>query len=156
MSTRSCIMLKVRKEDFGKKEKFDTNLTKVVEWDCCGKKEDEVSEDVELNTKYIGVYCHSDGYPSWNGRVLKENYNTYDKAKSLILGGDISFIDTDNIRHYANRGCEEWKYIKPTQADTQKGVYSHIDCEYIYLFDEERGGWVYKSAFNEKGGFKAY
>jgi hypothetical protein len=111
---------------------------------------------VELNTKYIGVYCHNDGYPSWNGRVLKENYNTYDKAKNLILGGDISFIDVDNIRHYANRGCEEWKYIKPTQADTQKGVYSHIDCEYVYLFDEERGGWVYKSAYNKKGGFKAY
>ena len=37
----------------------------------------------------LSVYCHYDGYPEFNGRVLRDNYNTIDKVKELIDGGDM-------------------------------------------------------------------
>lgn len=160
MSTRSCIMLKVRKEDIGKIVKFDNTKVNVVEWNEGAKdKVAEVCEEVTLDGNYIGIYCHSDGYPSWNGKVLKHEFDTYDKVLNLIVGGDASFLDYGKIRHYSNRGNEEWKWIKPTQDNMQNGVISHIDCEYAYLFDEERGGWLYKHTIGcgaKKRGFKKF
>ena len=38
----------------------------------------------------LSVYCHYDGYPEFNGRVLRDNYNTVEKVKELIDGGDMS------------------------------------------------------------------
>ena len=160
MSTRSCIMLKVRKEDIGKVMKFDNTKVKVLNWDeSTSKINKEVCAKVELNSYYIGIYCHWDGYPSYVGKVLKKAFNSYDKALNLILGGDASSIDCDYIKHYSNRGSEEWKWLKPKQDNTQNGVIRRIDCEYAYLFDEERGGWLYKHTIGcgaNKSGFKKF
>jgi len=41
---------------------------------------------------YAGIYCHSDGYPSWNGRLLLENYQDPEKVAALIALGDISSL----------------------------------------------------------------
>ena len=38
------------------------------------------------------IYCHFDGYPSHNGRILNESFKDHDKVKSLIDLGDISFL----------------------------------------------------------------
>ena len=38
----------------------------------------------------LGVYCHWDGYPSYNGRMLRDNFDTADKVNKLIDGGDMS------------------------------------------------------------------
>lgn len=38
------------------------------------------------------VYCHSDGYYSWNGRHLFEYYNSLDLARQLVELGDLSSI----------------------------------------------------------------
>ena len=38
----------------------------------------------------LSVYCHYDGYPEFNGRVLREHYNTAEKVRELIDGGDMS------------------------------------------------------------------
>ena len=38
----------------------------------------------------LSVYCHYDGYPSFNGKVLREFYNTKEKASELINGGNMS------------------------------------------------------------------
>lgn len=37
------------------------------------------------------VYCHSDGYPEYVGKVLKKFYDT-DKTKELIAHGGISML----------------------------------------------------------------
>lgn len=39
------------------------------------------------------IYSHWDGYPSHNGMLLKNHYNTQELAESLIAGGDISVLD---------------------------------------------------------------
>ena len=38
----------------------------------------------------LSVYCHYDGYPAFNGRVLRDNYDTIEKVRQLIDGGDMS------------------------------------------------------------------
>jgi len=38
----------------------------------------------------VSVYCHYDGYPAFNGKVLRDNYDTVEKVKELIDGGDMS------------------------------------------------------------------
>ena len=48
-----------------------------------------VNEDGTVSS----IYCHWDGYPSNNGRILVEDYTDRDKVKSLIELGSISSLD---------------------------------------------------------------
>lgn len=176
MATRSCVIIKVRPEDIGKMFKFDTNKlpkgVKLDEWlekDSDGKvwrdeAGEERSEPVELKEVYLGIYCHWDGYIKGGvGDSLKAKFNDYEAARNLVVGGFCSVIEDDRVRHYANRGkpeqkwiYEKWNGIKPIQGKTQKEVYERIDCQHIYLFDEARGGWLHKEIGWSKSGFKPY
>lgn len=40
----------------------------------------------------VGVYCHWDGYLSYNGKILQENYNTPETVEELIAHGHISSL----------------------------------------------------------------
>ena len=148
MSTRSAIIIKVKREDIGKVVKFDKAKlpTKLSEWTCYSEKEvgKEISEEVTLDKPYIGVYCHSDGYFDGVGKVLKELYTDYDKVLNLIVGGDCSVVWYDETRHYANRNGEDWDWIKPTKGDTANEVADNIGHNgYAYLFDD--GEWKAQS-----------
>jgi hypothetical protein len=39
------------------------------------------------------IYCHWDGYPDHVGKILKEHYNTQEKAEALIALGDLSSLE---------------------------------------------------------------
>lgn len=39
-----------------------------------------------------GIYCHWDGYLSYNGAILYEHYNTTEKIEALIALGDLSIL----------------------------------------------------------------
>jgi hypothetical protein len=41
------------------------------------------------------VYCHWDGYPEFNGRILRDHYDTVEKVRELIDGGNISALHTN-------------------------------------------------------------
>lgn len=47
----------------------------------------------KIGNKYYGVYCHSDGYLSWNGKMLLNHYNTPELAAQLIALGDLSSLN---------------------------------------------------------------
>lgn len=38
------------------------------------------------------IYCHWDGYPSFNGKILLENYDTEEKVDELINLGNLSIL----------------------------------------------------------------
>lgn len=156
MSTRSVIMIKVRKCDIGKVVKFSKdNLpcgVTLSEWDGeeCGP---ELSEPILLNKNYIGIYCHNDGYSI--GGILKDSFKTYDEVLNLISGGSCSYIERDirnenhfNMFHYANRKLKiypiSWDNIVPRQGAMMQDVYSVIDSEYVHFFDEKNGWKMYK------------
>lgn len=48
-----------------------------------------LSTDDKIST----VYCHSDGYLSYNGALLYINYQSPEKVKELISFGDMSSLD---------------------------------------------------------------
>lgn len=51
------------------------------------------------------VYCHWDGYPSYNGDILLHHYH-YDKLAELISNGDMSSLheEIEHCEFYKNRG----------------------------------------------------
>jgi len=104
------------------------------------------------------IYCHNDGYPSYNGKMLLENYKTLAKVRQLIKLGDISSLDMkagkppkghtfDNridgyvVAYHRDRGedlCPARKY-----KDT-KVAKSKCDNDYLYLFDTVTKAWFFR------------
>lgn len=48
---------------------------------------------MQPNGKIKDVYCHWDGYPSHNGKMLLTYYNSEEKANQLMELGDISALN---------------------------------------------------------------
>ena len=139
MSTKSCVIVKVRKEDLGKVMKFKASLLGVPQDKWEGDSVRDKCKDVSLEHAYIGIYCHWDGYPDGVGAALKENFSTYEKALNLVLGGSCSYIAMNGVKRYATRKGEQWKYLKPAQDDELDNVMSYFDwSEYAYLFDGDK------------------
>ena len=142
MSTRSCVIIKVRPEDIGTTKSFDKNLVKVEErgWEQYEQVDKDKAEPVEIKEKYLGIYCHWDGYPEGVGAALKEHFKTYEDVLNLILGGDCSVISDEYIIRYATRKDEEWKYLQPKQEATTKEMLAHFDwSEYAYIYTDGNG-----------------
>jgi len=50
---------------------------------------------IQQGNSITSVYCHWDGYPEFNGRILRDHYDTTEKVKDLIDGGNISALHTN-------------------------------------------------------------
>ena len=48
------------------------------------------------NGEITAVYCHSDGYLNWNGKILNEHYTNGNKVDELLSNGGISVLN-ENI-----------------------------------------------------------
>lgn len=103
------------------------------------------------------IYCHWDGYPEYNGRVLAENYTDRKKLEKLIALGDISILAEEveptaphsfespqggvTVAYHRDRG----EKLNPARKDKSRAHYFKSDIEeYGYLFTKE-GEWVYVS-----------
>ena len=97
-------------------------------------------QDKETNKIHM-VYCHWDGYLSYNGKVLLRHYNEYDKIVKLISKGDFSSLyeDIERVDY-----CDEHKDTKPTIYDKEQDMAKE---EYNYLFKNNK--WYY-CTWNEK------
>jgi len=95
------------------------------------------------------VYCGSDGYPEWAGRLLLNYYPTKEKALEIMELGDLSGLGKDLVSDddserteakYRDKG-ECWKDSAPKHLSTGlveldrmiKEPY-RTDAEYIYAF----------------------
>lgn len=115
------------------------------------------------DNQLMTVYCHWDGYPSYNGKLLSENYNAPSKIASLLLRGDISSLGpTIGEKHNFNTfgmtpeekaNCENMTTFYGRDRgekgcdfrlfDTVEEYISHYDsagAEYYYLY--ENGQWL--------------
>lgn len=74
---------------------------------------------VNLDTSVDSIYCHMDGYPSHNGRILAENYASELQIHKLLeLGGLLTLGKDIGVAHpnyvdVINNGGEykEWKRL---------------------------------------------
>ena len=100
---------------------------------------------IELNDNSIlSVYCHYDGYPEFNGRVLENHYDTVEKVRNLIDGGDMSCTWTNagwnnetlpesGPLHYTARG-ESIENNAPRLDDSLKSYTDKILEKSITMF----------------------
>lgn len=51
------------------------------------------SISVQVGDYVKTIYCHWDGYPSHNGRLLLEHYNSQEMAEALVKLGDLSSLE---------------------------------------------------------------
>ena len=101
MSTRCSILVEIPEDLIGqtiKHQRQDNELN----WD----KGIDKTEPVKITKKYLGIYCHHDGYPDGVGSELVNRYNNFNSALNLILGGDCSSI-VRNLVRYATRESEQ-------------------------------------------------
>ena len=97
----------------------------------------------------LSVYHHWDGYPSFLGVFLQQNYTTKEQIAELIDGGDISHIDSDtdwnnekvdnHVLYYNDRGEKTEPRLDLNVEDYIENEYSAME-EYAYLF--ENGEWI--------------
>ena len=96
----------------------------------------------------LSVYNHFDGYPEWLGVILKEHFNTYEKASELIDGGNMGCCYSDS-----EYDAETGDYIDVEPRATYYGgdkeapilsknfdEFTRIDCwqEFSYVFVKDR------------------
>ena len=105
---------------------------------------------IELSdSSILSVYCHYDGYPSFNGKVLHEFYDTKEKVTQLINGGDMSCTWTNagwnnetlpesGPLHYTSRG--ESIDMNAPRLDKDMEEFFTDNEEYSYVFTS--AGWV--------------
>lgn len=119
---------------------------------------------VKVGKIYKGIYCHWDGYPSWNGNILQENYNCLERALALVSLGSLSRLSSaleplkgvihnfDNrqegvtVAYHRDRGEPLKIYSGKTIKEVEDGVY---DFEYSYLFSNG----IWKVRGHEMKGF---
>jgi hypothetical protein len=107
---------------------------------------------IKQNKVIKSVYCHYDGYPEYNGKLLLEHYTNVDKINQLIELGDLSFLapeigtfnDFDNSSkdyccfYNRDRGEKDVNFIV---SNTKKELINHSInswCDFVYLFDNNQ------------------
>jgi len=102
------------------------------------------------NGQVIVTYCHYDGYPSYNGVILNENYDTPKTAEELASQGYLSSLKPtlkDSLEGRAN--------IEPPQIYHSYHSYLNDiqwDIEWIYIF--RRGQWYVSEGMEVDDNFK--
>ncbi len=110
---------------------------------------------------YTGIYCHWDGYPSYNGRMLVKHYNTPQSVDALLALGDLSSLgprlapkkgqkhtfdtpaDGVCVAYHRDRGEE---YCPPSQIAIWE--FQNSDCEYMYVFGLDHKWRYFKKIYN--------
>ena len=101
------------------------------------------------NDYVLSVYHHWDGYPSFLGVFLQQNYTTKEQIAELLDGGDISHLDSatdwnnekvdNHVQYYNLRGEKTEPRLDLNVEDYIENEYSAME-EYAYLF--ENGEWI--------------
>jgi len=94
------------------------------------------------------IYCHFDGYPSHNGAILTQHYNTYDKVKKLLELGDLSILnpeigekqDFDDRSTHNNNWCLAYgRDRNEPNTEVKNGDFGKLisdqSVDYVYVFD---------------------
>lgn len=106
----------------------------------------------KLSTGQIkSVYCHSDGYPDYNGRLLNEHYTDQTKVDALLALGDLSILGEEiGEKHsFDNKpvdACTAYGRDRGetgTQARIVRNLASAVkktaesNAEFVYIWDGE-------------------
>ena len=123
----------------------------------------------------VSVYCHWDGYPEHNGKILVEHYQNREDVQDLIDGGGISSLrtrgtwsgsalcdengelifDAAGYLMYENDRepqplyySERGEEVEVFHSTFDQFVSNNCDEEYAYLFDLNDNWKAYKINWN--------
>lgn len=106
--------------------------------------------------RFEALYCHWDGYPSHNGRILETHYTGEDlkpKVDALFALGDLSILgelvspsnpdkhNFDNkedgvcVAYHRDRG-EDWEGVSPRIFETIEALRDNAE-QYLYIYGLE-------------------
>lgn len=115
--------------------------------------------------KITAIYCHSDGYPTYVGKILRDYYDTPEKVKKLLALGNISTLGkepidypelwdfskvfTEDYKEKMDKGCRTYKGRGETGQEAisfanKANFISYAEgswAEWIYFCDIEDGAW---------------
>ena len=124
-----------------------------------------VNEDDSITA----IYCHWDGYPSYNGQMLLQHYTSTDIVNQLMLLGDLSSLREklypDDSKPHTFQNQQEDVCVaygrERNESDVDCKIFKDIgdferfagnsDAEYQYLFNS--GKWTYRKT-NRDGKWK--
>lgn len=112
------------------------------------------------------VYCHWDGYPSNNGVILRNHYNTVEKIEALMSLGDMSSLrenlgekhdmndlhdttarDSGWCSFYGRDRDEEGQDARIVKDNRQfLSIAQGAWVDWMYLFDSHYNEWLAKKA----------
>lgn len=94
------------------------------------------------------IYCHMDGSPDWNGKILINHYNHIEKIRELFALGNLSQLGNtptecvaymrDWGRYYEDNFPKPFPVANPAKYFTKTG-FAFGDVEYLYTF--RKGQW---------------
>lgn len=87
------------------------------------------------------VYCHWDGYPSHNGKILNEHYTDRKKVDKLLDGGDMSVLNEDIT------DVEYYNQMRGQDPDNDAALVDNMVvflediknswCEWVYILNKD-------------------
>ena len=110
------------------------------------------------NGKYYGIYCHSDGYLTYNGAMLLDHYSDPQKVDALLALGDISLLERNiapdpNKPHSFDYNERQDEVVVAYGRDRGE---TDVDAKEITV-DEARGAWgEYMYIFGQDGKWRYY
>ena len=126
------------------------------------------------------IYCHSDGYLEYTGKILNEHYNSENKVDELLSYGDLSIIN-ENIgekldvpfndytafankkqcRFYMRDRGEKNKeatnlsinnaYFQSAENALLEYSFENMDVDFVYAFDTRMQKWYVYDNINSMG-----
>jgi hypothetical protein len=122
------------------------------------------------------IYCHSDGYLEYTGKILNEHYNSEDKVDELLSYGDLSIIN-ENIGEkldvpfndytaFANK--KQCRFYMRDRGEKNKEAtdlsntncaenalleygFENMDVDFVYAFDTRLQKWYVYKDINSMG-----
>jgi len=107
------------------------------------------------------IYCHYDGYPSNNGKILVENYNDPTKVSELLSLGDLSVLApaigekhdfNDRSDKYSNWCLAYGRDRGELNTQMKTGPFSELinddGVDYVYVF--YCGIWECYDTYNDE------
>ena len=119
---------------------------------------------------YLTVYCHSDGYLTYNGALLLDCYNTPERVDELLKLGDLSYLAESlypnpdyphsfdygerqsgvTVAYGRDRGDKDVAAVRMTMAQLDD---PNNWTEYVYIFTQENE-WKYFAAGHSQDGLR--
>jgi hypothetical protein len=91
----------------------------------------------------LSVYHNYDSYESWLGRILNTHYNTIEKVKELIDGGDMSSAWT-NVG-FNNETVEQGPLYYSSRGEDCPPLLAADLCEYLLPDNSGEYAYVFRS-----------